>query len=161
MSEEEELEEQSKRPKIVDKRISAGGHSPPPKPPTESTPEAAAATPPLQAPNRSESPSGATSSSPAEGDVSAATDSKRSGGSAGASPGAEEQVWTPEQEAQARQIIEQIVATPALDWILNSAVNLANVAGTKLEAGQLEDAQLAIDGFAALIDGLSGRLQDA
>ncbi len=70
-------------------------------------------------------------------------------------------MWTPEQEEQARRIIDEIVRTPAIDWVLNSAVNLANVAGTKLEAGQLEDAQLAIDGLAALIDGLSGRLQDA
>ena len=70
-------------------------------------------------------------------------------------------MWTPEQEEQARRMIEEIVRTPSLDWVLNAAVNLANVAGTKIEMGAAADAQLAIDAFAALVNGLSGRLQDA
>ena len=70
-------------------------------------------------------------------------------------------MWTPEQEEQARQMVEEIVRVPSLDWVLNAAVNLANVAGTKIEMGAAADAQLAIDAFATLVNGLSGRLQDA
>ena len=58
-------------------------------------------------------------------------------------------------------MIEEIVRVPSLDWVLNTAVNLANVAGTKIEMGAAADAQLAIDAFAALVNGLAGRLQDA
>jgi hypothetical protein len=70
-------------------------------------------------------------------------------------------VWTPEQEEQARRMVEEIVRTPSLDWVLNAAVNLANVAGTKIEMGAAADAQLAIDALAALVSGLTGRLDDA
>ena len=58
-------------------------------------------------------------------------------------------------------MVEEITRTPSLDWVLNSAVNLANVAGTKIEMGAVADAQLAIDALAALINGLAGKLQDA
>ncbi|HWL65794.1 MAG TPA: hypothetical protein VNP73_07460 [Actinomycetota bacterium] len=141
MGEEEELEQESRRPKVVDKRISAGGHAPPAKP----SPEPVAAEGPApgdeppQAPERFESPSGGTPPP----------------------PGGAEQVWTPEQEAEAKRIVEEIVRTPSLDWVLNVAVNLANVAGTKLEMGAAQDAQLAIDALASLINGLGDRLQDA
>jgi hypothetical protein len=55
----------------------------------------------------------------------------------------------------------QIAETPSLEWVLNTAVTLANVAGTKLDLGMVADAQLAIDALAALIDGLGTRLGSA
>jgi hypothetical protein len=70
-------------------------------------------------------------------------------------------VWTPEQEAEAKRIVEEIVRTPSLDWVVHSAVNLANVAGTKIETGAVEDAALAIDALAALVNGLQGKLGEA
>ena len=135
MSKEEEEERESKRPKVVDKRISAGGHQPPPRAPAPEEPraqEAVAPPPEAHAPPPSHVP-------PSEG----------------------ERVWTPEQEAEARKIVQDIVQTPSLDWVLNAAVNLANVAGTKLEMGAAVDAQLAIDALAAIVNGLGSRLQDA
>ena len=142
MGEEEESEQESRRPKIVDKRISAGGHAPPPKPApapeTSATQGPAQGEAPAQAPERSES---------------------HSEGAPGAPIG--EQVWTPEQEAEAKRIVEEIVRTPSLDWVLNVSVNLANVAGTKLEMGAVADAQLAIDALASLVNGLGDRLEDA
>jgi hypothetical protein len=129
MTPEEEEEQQSKRPKVVDKRISAGGHAP-------ERPKA----PPEPAPVQPEPPAAAPPPPPA---------------SPAAGPPGEAPVWTPEQEDQARQMIEEIVRVPSLDWVLNAAVNLANVAGTKIEMGAAADAQLAIDAFAALVNGLS------
>lgn len=130
----EEEEREARRPKVVDRRISAGGHTPPPKPtPPEEPP------PPPPAP---ETPP-----------VRPLTDQPTAPG--------EPPVWTPEQEEQARRMVEEIVRTPSLDWVLNAAVNLANVAGTKIEMGAAADAQLAIDALATLVSGLSGRLQDA
>ncbi|HYI44898.1 MAG TPA: hypothetical protein VE174_05465 [Actinomycetota bacterium] len=130
MDDEEREQEESRRPKVVDKRISAGGHQPPPRPATPD-PE------------------------PAEPEVPEAVPSPQDP----VSP--QEPVWTPEQEAEARRIVEDIVQTPSLDWVLNAAVNLANVAGTKLEMGAAPDAQLAIDALAAIVNGLGSRLQDA
>lgn len=70
-------------------------------------------------------------------------------------------MWTPEQEAEARKIAEEIASRPSLDWVLNTAVTLANVAGTKLELGAADDARLAIDALAALVNGLGAELQGA
>ena len=133
MREEEEQEQESKRPKVVDKRISAGGHQPRAKPAPEPPPRATEA--PVPPPSGPQQPVGP--------------------------PGTEERVWTPEQEAEARKIVDDIVQTPSLDWVLNTAVNLANVAGTKLEMGAAADAQLAIDALAAIVTQLGSRLQDA
>ena len=134
--EEEQQEEESKRPKVVDKRISAGGHKPRAKPAPEPVPEPA--TPPTETPV---APPAATRPP--------------------APPGSPEGPWTPEQEAEARRIVDDIVKTPSLDWVLNAAVNLANVAGTKLEMGAVADAQLAIEALAAIVTQLGSRLQDA
>lgn len=79
----------------------------------------------------------------------------------GAPLGPEGEVWTPEQEAEARKIAEEIASRPSLDWVLNTAVTLANVAGTKLELGAADDARLAIDALAALVNGLGTELQGA
>ena len=60
-----------------------------------------------------------------------------------------------------RAVAQQIVETPSFDWVVNTAVTLANVAGTKLDAGAVADAQLAIDGLAAIVNGLGPKLGSA
>jgi hypothetical protein len=56
---------------------------------------------------------------------------------------------------------EEIARTPSLDWIVNAAVTLANVAGTKLQIGNAEDAQIAIDAFAGILDSVGPALKEA
>ena len=73
----------------------------------------------------------------------------------------EEPIWTPEEEAAARQMAQEIAERPGLDWVVNSAVSLANIAATKLQIGDPADAQICIDALAGLLNGLTGRLQDA
>ena len=70
-------------------------------------------------------------------------------------------MWTPEQEAEARRMAEEIAKTPSLDWVVQTAVTLANVAGTKMQLGAAADAQLAIDALSGLIDSVGPRLEDA
>ena len=72
-----------------------------------------------------------------------------------------EPIWTPEEEAAARQMAQEIAERPGLDWVVNSAVSLANIAATKLQLGDPADAQICIDALAGLLDGLAGRLSDA
>ena len=60
-----------------------------------------------------------------------------------------------------RRVAQQIAETPSLDWVANTAITLANVAGTKLDLGATADAQLAIDALAALVNGLGPRLAEA
>lgn len=74
---------------------------------------------------------------------------------------ADEPIWTPEEEAAARQMAQEIAERPGLDWVINSAVSLANIAATKLQIGDPADAQICIDALAGLLNGLTGRLQDA
>ena len=69
-------------------------------------------------------------------------------------------MWTPEREAQAREMAKQIAETPSLEWVVNVAVTLANVAGTKLDLGVADDARLAIDALAALIERLGPDLKE-
>lgn len=71
------------------------------------------------------------------------------------------QVWTPQQEAQAQAILQQIAQTPAVNLVVNAAMSLIDVASVKLQTGQLSDAQLAIDALDALVDGLGARLSSA
>ena len=70
-------------------------------------------------------------------------------------------MWTPEEEAEARRAAQEMATVPARDWVLNVAVTLANVAGIKLQDGQFEDAQLAIDAFAGMIDKIETQMGDA
>jgi hypothetical protein len=70
-------------------------------------------------------------------------------------------VWTPEEEERARQIAQEIAETPSFEWVVNTAVTLANVAGTKLDLGAVADAQLAIDALGGILDAVGGRLQGA
>ena len=129
--------EERPRPRVVDKRVSsrseapADAQSPAPEPPRREPP---AAKPAPQAP---------------------------ASAGAGAADDAREPLWTPEQEAEARRFAQEVVETPSRDWVLNTAVTLANVAATKLDAGRAEDAHLAIDALAALVGGVGSRLGDA
>jgi len=126
-NEETEEQQEKRRPRVVDKRVSARGAG------------AAAET------SRTESP-------PAKVPAAEPQPEEREPA---------EQVWTPEQEAEARRVADEIVKTPGPDWVINVAVTLANVAGVKLEAGELSDAGLVIDALAAVVNATGPRLGDA
>jgi hypothetical protein len=135
--EREEREGERPRPKVVDKRISA---RPPAEPAPAGAPDATAEVtvgtvpePPQPEPAREDAPPQA--------------------------PG--ERSWTPEQEAEARQMAEEIARTPSIEWVINTAATLANVAGTKLDLGAAADAQLAIDALAGIVNSVGSRLAGA
>lgn len=130
-------EEQAERPKprVVDKR-SRGASSSPPAPAPESAPAAE------QPPPQNEPPAEASG----EGGFIGAGSQPLIGGAP------QEHVWTPEQEAEARAVMEQIVRTPGIEWVVNSAVSLANIAATKIESGYPGDARLVIDALAGILD---------
>jgi hypothetical protein len=138
---EDHEQAEHRRPRVVDKRISARGDAP------EAAPETAA-------PETPAAPPQAPVEAPPEQTVPAAMESE-------AIPGGGPAVWTPEQEAEARRIAEEIAQTPSLDWVINTAVTLANVAATKIELGDPADAGLAIDALAALVNSLTGKLAEA
>lgn len=160
-------EEEEKRPRnefrVVDKRISARSDEPapaatttpvsPPQPrsqPVEADPShGAEASRPPDAARSAAAPPGA--ASPDAGDPPGS----------GPPPGGEEQIWTPEQEAEAQRFMQEIAQRPSLEWVIRAAVELANVAGTKLDLGQVADAQLAIDALAGLVDKLGARFGQA
>jgi hypothetical protein len=81
------------------------------------------------------------------------------GGETGAAAGeADEQA-----REQLRQLREQLAATPVADIVANHAIGLWELALLHLspaegDAPDLEQAQLAIDGVAALVEGLGDRL---
>ena len=166
--EEREQEEQSpRRPRVIDKRISARaqGESKAAPAPPESGPsvDPSDSVPAASAPLRAPDPS-ATSPSPGKG-PSPETAPGQTGTAATqagpADPVGAERVWTPEQEAEAKKMAQEIAQTPSFEWVVNAAVTLANVAATKLELGAGEDAQLAIDALAGLINSVGPRLEQA
>jgi hypothetical protein len=68
-----------------------------------------------------------------------------------------------EAREQLRQLREQLAATPVADIVANHAIGLWELALLHLspaegETPDLEQAQLAIDGVAALVEGLGDRL---
>jgi hypothetical protein len=82
-------------------------------------------------------------------------------------PGAETGEVAGEVDEQAReqlrQLREQLAATPVADIVANHAIGLWELALLHLspaegDAPDLEQAQLAIDGVAALVEGLGDRL---
>lgn len=153
MNDDREQEEQSERPRprIVDKRVSArpeGSSAPRTTPRPVSETESPAPKPS----ETSEPPPPATQEAPPPSQPV-------SDPGAGAPP--EEQVWTPEQEAQAQQMAKEIAERSSEDWVLNVAVTLANVAGAKLDMGLADDARLAIDAFEALVNSIGPRLEGA
>lgn len=151
MNEERDEERQERpRPRVVDKRVTAGDAS--------SGPETEDAAPEAAPPG--DSPAADTASEASAGGGVQGPSARPEAGP-GAAPGPEaEGVWTPEEEAEARRMAEEMARIPALDWVANSAVTLVNVAATKLDRGDLGEARLAIDALAALISGLGDRLGD-
>ena len=139
MSDEEQAQPKKPEFRVVDKRISARGDSPASEPPPE--PSSGAVEPEPSQPPPAPEPPPAQPAEPTQPD------------------GPQEQVWTPEQEAEARAFVEEIAQRPSLEWVVNTAVTLANVAGTKLDLGQTADAQLAIDALAAIVEKLGSRLE--
>lgn len=132
---DDEQQEGGPRPRVVDKRVSARTQ------PRRSEPATAP-------PAGTTQPEGAPPASPA-----AMPD-------AGAPPEGDA-LWTPEQEAEAQAFARQVLETPSRDWVLNTAVTLANVAAAKLDGGMAADAQVAIDALAGLVDAIGSRLGDA
>lgn len=145
MTEERPEEEtERRRPRVVDKRVSARGDAPPPEPAAPETP--------------------APAPEPANREQSEVPDRTPPGSYPGTGPAGgpgAERVWTPEQEAEAQRLIEAMSTTPALDWVLNTCVTLANVAGVKIDTGELPGARLVIDALGELVDGLGDRLGEA
>ena len=143
---QEEREAERPRPKVVDKRISA-------RAPAPAEPQAVPDPAPPGAPDATaEATVGTVPEQPAE--APSPDEGARPGG-----PG--ERVWTPEQEAEARRMAEEIARTPSIEWVINTAATLANVAGTKLDLGAAADAQLAIDALAGIVSSVGSRLGGA
>jgi hypothetical protein len=59
------------------------------------------------------------------------------------------------------RMAQEIAERPSLDWVINAAVTMANVAATKLQVGDPADAQLAIDALAGILNANTGKLEDA
>lgn len=100
-------------------------------------------------------------SSPAPAPVPSPAPAPAPSPAAASSPAAARPPGTPEQEAEARRMAEEIAAVHSRDWVVSMAMNLVNVAGVKLESGPLEEAQLAIDALAAIVRDVGPRLGDA
>jgi hypothetical protein len=135
--EREEEQGERPRPKVVDKRISSRPASPEPVRTAEATVGS------IPEPPEPATPEPATPEQPKPG----------------APPG--QRVWTPEEEAEARRVAEEIARTPSIEWVINTAATLGNVAGTKLDLGEVADAQLAIDALAGIVNSVGSRLQGA
>lgn len=131
----DEEREPARRPRVIDKRVSARPEAPAQRRAPEPEPPTAAPAPPPPATEQAPTP--------------------------GPDTKPEEDLWTPEQEAEARRVVEEIARVPAADWIADSAVRLANVAGVKIDRGEIADAQLAIDALAALVAQVGARLGEA
>lgn len=131
----DEEREPARRPRVIDKRVSARPEAPAQRRAPEPEPPTAAPAPPPTATEQAPTP--------------------------GPDTKPEEDLWTPEQEAEARRVVEEIARVPAADWIADSAVRLANVAGVKIDRGEIADAQLAIDALAALVAQVGARLGEA
>ena len=139
----DEEERERPRPRVVDKRVSA-------RPPSSTPPPTPEPEPPAQ-------PQAA---SPGPGVEAPAPEPPREPAAAQA-PEAQGQVWTPEQEEQARRIAEELARTPGPDLVVTFAMNFVEVASVKLEAGDLPGAQLAIDSFEGILTAVGPRLGEA
>jgi hypothetical protein len=135
------------RPRVVDKRVSARPERAPDEGGASPVAPAQAAAPGRQA--------------AAPGPQAAALGTSQPGTAPPPEASGPEGLWTPEQEEEARRFAREVTETPSRDWVLNTAVTLANVAAAKLESGAAGDAQLAIDALAALVTGVGARLGDA
>lgn len=80
-----------------------------------------------------------------------------------AAPGPEEQLTEAEMAAQMEALRQQLAETPAEVVVANHAFGLFELAALHLsvQPPQLDQARIAIDAFAALVEGMAGRLGDA
>jgi hypothetical protein len=60
-----------------------------------------------------------------------------------------------------QRLAQEIAQRTSVEWVVNTALTLVNVAGTKLELGQASDARLAIDALAGMLQSAQGRLGSA
>lgn len=141
MDDNERDEQERPRPRVVDKRVTARKsvapvpHDAPDRAPPDESPQVE----PPPAPDI-----------PPRGE-----DTARAPESSGRPP-----VWTPDQEEDARRMVEEIRRVPSTDWVLSSVMTLVNVASVKLESGDNEGAQLAIDALSGIVDAVGGRLAE-
>lgn len=142
MEDTERDEQERPRPRVVDKRVTArpASEPSPPRDIPEPAPERAADSPQQPEPPPHVPPHDQTAPAPESG---------------GRTP-----VWTPDQEEDARRMVEEIKRVPSADWVLSSVMTLVNVASVKLESGDYEGAQLAIDALSGIVDAVGGRLAD-
>ena len=160
-----EEEEQPRKIRVVDKRISArraqegeasSASEPASKPATDQAPDEGEATvTPLRPPPTGQSDHPSESVAPA-GDPAASPPQ-----SPAANDPQGQGVWTPEQEEEARRMAEEMARIPSIEWVINVAVTLANAAGTKLNEGLRDDAGLAIDALSAIVEKVGSRLGEA
>jgi hypothetical protein len=143
----EGIEGERPRPRVVDRRVSSRGATAEGAEAHETSPRdaGAPATPPgPEEPTIPPPSSDEAAEEPVEPQL--------------AGEGPAQEVWTPEAEAEARAIAEEIVRRPSADWVVNSAVSLANIAATKLEMGDPADAQLCIDALAGILKETGAKL---
>lgn len=146
MADEERDEDQARpRPRVVDRRISS-------RPPGD---RASRAEP---APDPAPAPTPEVSAVPPQAE---ATPTPEVGAAPGTAGDPAEPIWTPEQEAEAQRMVEQISKVSSRDWIADAAIRLANVAGVKLDGGDPAEAQLAIDALAGLLSSVGQHLGEA
>ena len=176
-NEQDEEQQQPRKIRVVDKRISSRRASEGDEPSEVPAASPASATEPADAPPSPPNGGGAPQEEPATvtplrppppeqvDHPSGGVASKSAGDQAvrpSGPPGAQgEGVWTPEQEEEARRMSEEMSQIPSLEWVINVAVTLANAAGTKLNAGRWDDAGLAIDALAAIIEKVGSRMGEA
>src|SRR6516165_6537689 len=84
-------------------------------------------------------------------------------GGGGGDPGAPQDLSEEELRAQMDELRDQLAKTPAEVVVANHAFGLFELAALhlSLQPPQLDQARLAIDALAALVDGLGSRLGDA
>jgi hypothetical protein len=164
-------EEQPRKIRVVDKRISARRESEAGSEPGPEIESETATSAPQESPVADEPPSSpeeAATVTPLRPPPAAPAAEHPSGGATApreppSPPPASDtgEVWTPEQEQEARRMADEMAQIPSLEWVINVSVTLANAAGTKLNAGSAEDAALAIDALAAIVEKVGPRMGDA
>ena len=84
-------------------------------------------------------------------------------GEGGPPPGAGPDALTPEDAERLQQLTRELMQTPAATIVANHAMGLFELAALHLSQPEprLEEARLAIDGMAAMVEGLAGRLGEA
>ena len=143
MADEERDEDQARPgPRVVDRRISS-------RPPGDRAPRVDPDPDPAPIPAPEDaSPPQAEAAPPPEVEAASAGEPA-------------EPIWTPEQEAEAQRMVEQISKVSSRDWVADAAIRLANVAGVKLDGGDPAEAQLAIDALAGLLNSVGQHLGEA